>query len=303
MYFVTSRTFQARMLLTPSREVNEVLSGCLARAASVTGVEIHGFVAMSNHVHLLVTAKGASLSSFMQAFLGNASKKVGRLVKWSGSFWQGRFSAIPVLDDAAAEDRLRYILAHGVKEGLVGHPREWPGMSCLKLLREGGVTLHKFFHWARRWKHGAVVKDSGDAWDEKWAEEVELRVSPLPGWVGISENARRARVDAILDDIVSTRDATQAKVLGASSVVREEPHRRPLRCKRSVRPVCHASDAATRQQFRETLAAWVALFREASVRLRGGDWGVKFPPWSFRPSAFQGQTWGSAYPESMQLAA
>ena len=62
MYFVTARTFQARMLLTPGPGVNAVIGGALARAVALTGVELHGFVVTSNHVHLLVTAKGASLS-------------------------------------------------------------------------------------------------------------------------------------------------------------------------------------------------------------------------------------------------
>jgi hypothetical protein len=55
----------------------------------------------------------------MQYLRANLSRMVGRLVDWSGSFWERRYSAEPVLDDAALVGRLRYVLAHGVKEGLV----------------------------------------------------------------------------------------------------------------------------------------------------------------------------------------
>jgi hypothetical protein len=53
----------------------------------------------------------------MQYLRANLSRKVGRLVDWSGGFWERRYSAEPVLDDEALVGRLRYVLAHGVKEG------------------------------------------------------------------------------------------------------------------------------------------------------------------------------------------
>jgi REP element-mobilizing transposase RayT len=120
-YFVTSRCFQGRMLLRPSLEVNEVVGGVLAKAVqhSAGGVRLHAFTFASNHFHLLVWARGACLASFMQYLRANLSKKVGRWVDWSGGFWERRYSAEPVLDDTALVGRLRYVLAHGVKEGWV----------------------------------------------------------------------------------------------------------------------------------------------------------------------------------------
>ncbi len=53
---------------------------------------------------------------------------------WSGGFWERRYSAEPVLDDATLVGRLRYVLAHGVKEGLVDRRAEWPGLTCLPQL-------------------------------------------------------------------------------------------------------------------------------------------------------------------------
>jgi hypothetical protein len=41
---------------------------------------------------------------------------------------------LPVLDDAALVGRLRYLLVHGVKEGLVEKWAEWPGLTCLAQL-------------------------------------------------------------------------------------------------------------------------------------------------------------------------
>jgi hypothetical protein len=38
----------------------------------------------ANHFYLLVWARGAALASFMQYLRANLSRKVGRLVDWSG---------------------------------------------------------------------------------------------------------------------------------------------------------------------------------------------------------------------------
>ncbi|HZI04319.1 MAG TPA: transposase, partial [Archangium sp.] len=91
--------------------------GVLARAVqqSAGNVRLHAFTFASNHFHLLVWARGAALASFMQYLRANLSRKVGRLVDWSGGFWERRYSAEPVLDDTALVGRLRYVLAHGVK--------------------------------------------------------------------------------------------------------------------------------------------------------------------------------------------
>jgi REP element-mobilizing transposase RayT len=283
MYFVTARAFQARMLLKPSDQVNEVIGGVLARAADLFQVELHAFVVTSNHVHLLVTAKGASLSRFMQYFLCNTSRKVGRLVQWTGSLWQRRFSSEEVLDDEAALGRLQYILAHGVKEGLVHHPNEWPGLSCLKLLLEGGSQFYRFFRWAKRWANGALVSGAEDLWSTQWSEQVELTLHPLPAWRGLTVAQRASRVLALVKDIVREGEQSGRAVAGVASIHSLHPHYRPAHAKKSPRPLCHASTRTARQSYLLKVRSWMSEFALASERFRQGDWEVAFPPWAFRP--------------------
>ena len=136
IYFVTVRCFQGRLLLRPSRQTNDVLAGVLARAARLSSVELFAFVFASNHVHLIVRAPNGNLPRFMQFLLTNVSKKVGWLVRWRGSFWEHRYSAEPILDDEAFVGRVRYVLAHGVKERLVRRCGDWPGLSSLPMMLE-----------------------------------------------------------------------------------------------------------------------------------------------------------------------
>ena len=47
---VTTRTIQGRLLLVPSRDLNDIVNGVLARALSRYPVELVDFVVMGNHV-------------------------------------------------------------------------------------------------------------------------------------------------------------------------------------------------------------------------------------------------------------
>ncbi|HSP77433.1 MAG TPA: transposase [Myxococcaceae bacterium] len=283
-YFVTSRCMQGRLLLRPCDEVNEVVGGVLARALqhSDGNVRLHGFTFVSNHFHLLVWARGTALSSFMQYLRSNLAKKVGRMVDWSGSFWERRYSAEPVLDDGALLRRLSYILAHGVKEGLVERCADWPGLTCLpQLLGPSKRTFH-WFNWTKRWSQGQGGGEEG-RFAQEWAEPVELEVAPLPCWVGLSEAARHRAVQALIAAVEAEASAGGQPPMGAQSVRAQPPHTRPARLKRSRRPLGHATVRAAMDELRERYRAFVTAFREASARWRWGDFSASFPPFSFPP--------------------
>ncbi len=282
-YFVTARTFQSRLLLQPTRRAREVLGGVLARAARLTGVQLYGFVAASNHVHLLCRVRDGRLSAFMQYLLANISKKVGPLVGWRGQMWERRFSAEPVLDEEAMEGRLRYILAHGVKEGLVRQVSEWPGLSCLPQLLGPAERSFPFFEWRRRWESGKLVPGGDSPYDAQWASDEPLELTPLPAWQALAPAARREKVKQIVADIETEGRKKYRHVLGVSGVLARSPTEPPVNTKRSPRPWCHASTKEVRLAFLARYASFVAAFRVASARFRDGNWAAVFPPLAFRP--------------------
>ncbi|EPX59553.1 hypothetical protein D187_002714 [Cystobacter fuscus DSM 2262] len=286
-YFVTSRCFQGRFLLRPSQEVNEVVGGVLARAVqqSAGTVRLHAFTFASNHFHLLVWARGAALASFMQYLRANLSRKVGRLVDWSGSFWERRYSAEPVLDDAALVGRLRYVLAHGVKEGLVERSAEWPGLTCLPQLLGPAKRLFQWFNWTKRWsRRGSEDMAAGERrFAEEWAEPVELEVAPLPCWEGLREEERQRAVRRLVEQVEAEARARGTPVLGAGAVRAQHPHHRPEQLKRSPRPLGHASTHQALKELREQYRSFVAVFQEAAARWRRGNFSVSFPRYSFPP--------------------
>ena len=282
IYLVTIRCLQGTLFLCPSDETYEVLGGVLARAVRLHGIELFVFNFASNHFHLIVRAPQGNLPQFMQYLVGNVSKKVGALVGWKGAFWERRYSAVPVLDDAALLDKVRYVLAHGVKEGLVRHCAEWPGLSALPLMRDGKPRTFRWLNWTRRCQ-SAPPNRRGPRLDERWAELEQLRLTtlPVPGF------DRRRVVLRFLGDSVAAieREArrTYRKVMGVGLLRAQPPQHRPARPKRTRAPLCLTSDKTLRQEFVSKCRAFIGLYRVASAVWRSGDLAAQFPPGSIRP--------------------
>jgi len=283
IYFVTARCFQRRLFMRPSSETNDVLGGVLARAARMNGVEIFGFVFASNHVHLLVRAPRGNLPRFMQHLLTNVSKKVGRVVRWKGRFWERRYSAEPVLDEVALLGRVRYMLAHGPKEGLVRKCTEWPGLSSLTMMLDGLPRRFRWFNWTLKSKmrQRPSAKSSRDA--ERWAEQETLTLTPLPLQTLRTPEALCRFLQDAMQAIESEASRRHRRFLGRAGVLRQNLLRKARKKERTVRPPCHTSFPALLKEYLQGYRDFVAAFRWAAIRWRRGDVRVKFPEGAYRP--------------------
>ncbi len=283
IFFVTVRCYQRRYLLRPSTDTNEVLGGVLARAVRLHEVELFAFGILSNHIHLLVRAPRGNLPRFMQYLATNVSKKVGRLVRWGGSFWGRRYAAEPILDETSLLERVRYVLSHGVKEGLVRRCRDWPGLSCLPLLLDGQPRSFRWFDWSRR-SSGNARRARRSLLDERWAEFEELRLTPLPSPGLQNPEALRRFLRRTVRAIEEQASREFQTVLGRSGVLRQRPHTRPPPAsKRKPRPPCHTSIPELRAGFRERYRSFVEEYRKASIRWRSGDHTAVFPEGAIKP--------------------
>jgi REP element-mobilizing transposase RayT len=281
-YFLTIRCLHGRLFLRPSERTNEILGGVLARAARLSGVEVMAFVFASNHVHLLVRAPRGNLSQFMQHLLTNISKKVGALVGWRGAFWERRYSAEPVLDEDALLGRIRYILSHGVKEGLVASCREWPGLSSLSMMLDGEPRRFRWFHWSDRWRERKQGKPC-PRFDEKCSRIEQLVLSPIPHPAFQDARSRRQLLERLIHGIQEYGATLHKRFRGRAWVLAQRPQHRPERPARSPRPLCHTSSRRLLDDFREKARAFTDRFLTASQRWRSGDFSVPFPIGSNRP--------------------
>ncbi len=96
---------------------------CLGEACERYDVELHAYVLMTNHVHLLMTPKTDLGISRVMQLVGNRyvqyiNKKYGR----SGSLWEGRHKASLINAEEYLLACYRYIELNPVRANIVKHP-------------------------------------------------------------------------------------------------------------------------------------------------------------------------------------
>ena len=96
---------------------------CLQRSASGAGCDIHAYVLMTNHVHLLVTPRESGAVGTMLQEMGRRYVRViNTLHGRTGTLWEGRFKSSLVDTEAYLLTCHRYIELNPVRAGLVSHP-------------------------------------------------------------------------------------------------------------------------------------------------------------------------------------
>ncbi len=286
MVEVTTRTLQGRLLLRPCTALRGIILGVLGRAQTLYGLRIHAFVFLSNHYHLLCTpADPQQLARFMCFLNSNLAREVGRLHSWREKIWGRRYQAIPVSDELAAQvERMKYILSHGVKEGFVLTPADWPGVHCVDALLNGqplhGVWFDRSAEYeARRQRLEAPARD--------FCSEETVRLTPLLSWEPLAADDIQARIAGLITEI-EAEGRRQRRLLGrdpmgAELVQRQNPHQEPMRTKRAPAPLVHAASKKARRVLIEAYRNFVSSYRQAAERMRCGDLSAVFPRYCFPP--------------------
>ena len=284
-YLVTARCLHRHFFLRPSVEASTVIKGVLARALRLNGVEVFAFGFLSNHFHLIVRAPRGNLPRFMQHLMTNISKKVGGLIGWRGPFWERRYSAEPILDDEALLAKVKYVLAHGTKEGLVRHCGDWPGLSSLPMMLDDSPRPARWFNWTRR-ASGNRRKVPRPRLDVRWSEAEEIRLTELPIPALRAPGALRRFVRRAVRAIEEEASRRHKRFKGRRWVMGQDPFSKPKPAERKPRPPCHTSIPALRDSYLEQYRIFVAAFRSASLRWLHGDFWAVFPEGAIRPLIF-----------------
>jgi Transposase IS200 like len=290
---ITCRTVQGRWLLRPSPILTDVTLGVLARAARLYPVEVHAFAFLSNHYHLLLTVPSAQrLAQFMNYLNSNLAREAGRLIRWREKFWGRRYQAILVSNEEDAQvARLRYLLAHGAKEGLVASPLDWPGAHCARALAAGSSISGR---WHDRTLEFKTSRRSLPLDPEAFVEHEHLALAPIPCWQHLDPGSYRSLIRDLIREIeLSARaelEATGREPVGQRALLLQNPHHEPNRIKKGPAPIAHAASRPAREAIRSAYRAFIDAFRAAASRLKAGILDASFPIGSFPPAlAFQEQ--------------
>jgi putative transposase len=102
----------------------------LKEYADKTECQIHAYVLMTNHVHLLVsTPKAEAISRMMKALGQRYVQYINRTYQRSGTLWEGRYKSCPTQAETYMLACQRYIELNPVRANLCQHPAEYPWSS------------------------------------------------------------------------------------------------------------------------------------------------------------------------------
>jgi putative transposase len=126
VFFVTTNTSMGRRLLQSERNATLLID--VLRSNVATGkFQLHDFVVMPDHLHLLMTLQGdVTIEKAMQLIKGGFSYRLKRELGYQGEIWQRGFSDVRIRDWQSFSQHRAYILQNPVKAGLVNSAEDCP---------------------------------------------------------------------------------------------------------------------------------------------------------------------------------
>ncbi len=106
---------------------------CLTRACKDHDVQVHAYVFMTNHVHLLMTPGTENgLSKAMQSVGRRYVQYFNCTYRRTGTLWEGRYKATLIDTERYLLTCYRYIELNPVRANMVSHPEmyQWSSFHC-----------------------------------------------------------------------------------------------------------------------------------------------------------------------------
>ena len=128
IYHVMSRGNGGQAIFR-SKDDRHTFLGLLEEVTERFAIEVHGYVLMDNHYHLMLKTRSANLSRAMQWLGTGYTLKFNINHHTSGHLFQGRFKSILVENDAYLLRLSLYIHKNPLKAGLVRRLADYPWSS------------------------------------------------------------------------------------------------------------------------------------------------------------------------------
>jgi putative transposase len=124
-FFISSATWGRRSLLQ-STSLCDLLLDVLRENRAKQRFEVHEFVFMRDHVHLILTpAPLESLEKAMQFIKGGFSYRAKKEMNFNGEIWQKGYNEQRIKDADQYAKHVKYIWMNPVEAGLVEQPEEY----------------------------------------------------------------------------------------------------------------------------------------------------------------------------------
>ena len=156
LHFMTFSCYQ-RLPLLNTKTARDLFVQELGRIRDETQFRLIGFVAMPNHVHLLMSEPPRSTPSIelhklklrssqklrgLRRSLRTGPLTLEEVAAQPPVLWQARFYDFNVYSSAKRKEKLIYMHANPVIRGLAKHPDEWPWSSWSFYEQNEGGLIH-----------------------------------------------------------------------------------------------------------------------------------------------------------------
>ena len=276
-YLISRRCTQRQLLLRPDARVEQIYLYCLGEAVERYGITLHGFIAMSNHTHVVVRDNRANFPEFLCHLHKMVAKAMNALRgRWENFWATEQPNAVYLVGPDDRFDKLVYLLANPVADHLVERVSDWPGACSLALHLSGRTKTVK--------RPRGFFRDDSTV----MAAEVTLRIERPEGFESLSDDEWTAKLhDAVRREEESARQERSARggrVLGRKAILRAEPTDAPrtVEPRRELRPCLACRDRARRIQELSALVAFRTQRYAALVRFLANERDVVFPHGTYR---------------------
>ena len=119
-----------RSLIFKAADEFQFFRECLRSARDRSGCQIHAYVFMTNHVHLLVTPDTErAIGRALQTLASRYVRRFNLIYQRTGHLWGGRYHAAVINTEQYLFTCHRYIELNPVRAGLASHARDYPWSS------------------------------------------------------------------------------------------------------------------------------------------------------------------------------
>lgn len=274
-WFVTGRAIDREFRFVPKPKVVETIRYCLAVAAQKYDLQLHSFLWMSNHYHLVLTDTSAQMPDFMRDLNSLMSKALNAIRGTTGQNFERRsYNAIVIADGAKMLTHCAYTESNPCQAHLVESASDWGGVTSAHYDYGDKIAVQRpsYGLWSQgaSREHRDVDKHRAHYCGRiKCPEIAEFHlVSPPCGNDCSAETTRalvRCRVQKFEEDARARRKAVGQRVLGMANVRARSYTASPTDPEKLLKaePVVSSEDSARRQFIKQALKEFVIRYRTA----------------------------------------
>lgn len=159
LYHVTNRSNNKEWFYIPIETAWDIFCKILTYSSNLYETEIHAFVLMSNHYHLLISTPKSNLDIFMRHFQTEVCREIQRIASRVNHVFGNRYKW-SVLDSSYAVAYVyKYVIRNPVRAGIVSRIEEYPFCLFSEIYR-GGSSVPHTERLGREWRF--IPKNLGD---------------------------------------------------------------------------------------------------------------------------------------------